>query len=277
MEYIDEIITRLNIDSRIQKLMNKEVKIPAYLDDFNSLSDYWYPHPPCLIPLFLGFGASYKGVINHFFCNRKNTYVEYFLEHGHISEIAINADQFITLMVLRMIITKDELTEEIISFCKQLDYKEYEEVEQFVFDYGDDPEEFNNLVFFEQSRPFKYLKSLNDYNGDFPSSIYILNNSEIIQKSSVFEIAVTEKLSELQDLPPWLKNNTDKKALFNEYISNNQLKEAWFSLNAKGWLLKDVADALEKLKVQAKDDLFNLVADNWINGWRRSTFLNGNY
>jgi hypothetical protein len=66
MENFDLLGKRLAIDSRIQKLMNKGVKIPAYLDDFNSTTDNWYP-------------------------------------------------------VLKMIITKDELTDEIISFCKQLD------------------------------------------------------------------------------------------------------------------------------------------------------------
>jgi hypothetical protein len=277
MNNIDQLVKHLNIDNRIQRLMGKQVKIPAYLDDFNSTADHWYPHPPCFVPLFLGYGASYRGVVHHFFCDRKDTYVEYFLEHGYISEIARNADQFITLMVLRMIITKDELTDEIISFCEQLDYHHYKEVEQFVFDYGDDPNEFDKLVFFDTNQPFKYLKGLNNYTGDFPSSVHILNSNEIIRNASIFEIAVDEKLSEVPDLPSWLINHKDKKALFESCINNNQYKEAWFTLNAKGWLLKDAAEALANLAAKANNELLSLVADHWISDWQRSSYLNGSY
>jgi hypothetical protein len=277
MENFDLLAKRLAIDSRIQKLMNKGVKIPAYLDDFNSLDRHWYPHPPCLIPLFLGYGASYKGIVNHFFCDRKPTFAEYLLEHGYIAEIARNSDQFITLMVLKMIITKDELTDEIISFCKQLDYHHYTAVEEFVFDYGDDPKEFDKLVFFDNNRPFKYLKSLSAYNGDFPSSIHILNSHEMVRNASIFEIAVDEQLSEVPNLPPWLIKDNDKKALFDTFVNDNKLKEAWFTLNANGWLLRDVVEALQKLKDKANNDLFTLVADNWIFDWKRSNYSSGSY
>ena len=277
MGNIKAIIEKLNIGNSIKKLVNREVKIPDYFDDFNSLDSYWYPHPPCLIPIFLGYGASYKGVINHFFCTREVTYTEYFLEHGYISEIARTAEQFITLMVLRMIIVKDGLTDEIIDFCKKLNYNNYEDIDQFTVDYGDDPNDFSHLVFFDRKMPFKYLKDLTQYDGDFPSSLTILNNDDFIQNSCLFELAPIEKLSEIGNLPAWLNSNGNKKALFDQYLSNNDLKGAWFSLNSKGWLLKDVADALEKLKSKANNDLFNLVADNWIDGWKKSTFLNSNY
>jgi hypothetical protein len=277
MQNIDLIVKHLAIDSRIQQLMSKSVKLPAYLDDLNSLTDHWHPHPPCLIPLFLGYGASYKGVINHFFCDRKNTYAEYFLEQGYLSEIARDANQLITLIVLKMIITKDELTTEIIQFCKQLNFHHYNEVEQFAFEWGDDPQEFDKLVFFNQKRPFKYFRNFDDYNGDFPSSLCVLNNNNVIQNSSMFEIAVSEQLNSMPDLPPWLNDNTDKKSLFGVFVANNQLREAWFTLNAKGWLLKDVAEALEQLKEKTEHELFPLVADNWIDGWKNSSYVNGNY
>ncbi|MFC4212408.1 hypothetical protein ACFOWA_14510 [Pedobacter lithocola] len=277
MADIYKIAEKLNLDNRIIKLMKKEILLPNYIDDLNPVTDYWYPHPPCLIPLFLGHGASYKGIINHFFCDRKLTFVEYFLEHGYISEIARNAEQFITLIVLRMIITKDGLTEEIIDFCKKVGLEKYEEIDQFTLDFGDEPQEFKHLVYFKDNRPFKYVKELEGYNGDFPSSIYILNRSIYLQNASQLEIAPTEQLSKIEDLSPWLKENENKKNLFDTYLSNNKLKEAWLTLNSKGWLLKDVANGLQQLKQKTNDERFSIVADYWLDGWNKSTFLDGEY
>ncbi|RFZ92812.1 hypothetical protein D0C36_15565 [Mucilaginibacter conchicola] len=264
-----ELINILGIDQRIQKLMYKEVSVPSYLLDYNSVDEHWYPHPPCLVPLFLGQGASYKGVVKHFFCDREVTYVEYSLENGYISEIARNADQFITLMVLKMLITKDELTDEIISFCKQLDYTAYEAADQFVIDHGDDPAEFRHLPYFGKTLPFKYVKELSDYDGDFPSSIHILNTPAIVQNSSKYEIAADEKLKQTDNLPAWLTDGNDKKTLFYAYLANDQFKEAWFSLNSKGWSAEDTAEALTALKNKSDDEGLALVADNWIERWRR--------
>ncbi|MCZ4223988.1 hypothetical protein [Pedobacter rhodius] len=67
MADIYKIAEKLNVDDRIIKLQRKEILLPNYIDDLNPVTDYWYPHPPCLIPLFLGHGASYKGIINIFF------------------------------------------------------------------------------------------------------------------------------------------------------------------------------------------------------------------
>lgn len=274
---IIKIAEGLNIDSRILKLVNREILLPKYIDDFNSVQDHWYPHPPCLVPLFLGHGASYTGVIKHFFLERESPFVEYVLEDGFISEIARNADQFITLIILKMIIIKDGLTDEIIDFCKSLDFEPYDQIDQFTLDYGDDPQEFKNLVFFKTEEPFKYIRQLNGYNGDFPSSLSILNENSYLKNAAYLEIAATEKLGEIEDLPPWLVEGNNKKNLFDFYLAGNQLKEAWLTLNSKHWLLKDVANCLAQLKKKADDDLFASVADYWIAGWKKSDFLDNQY
>jgi len=36
----------------------------------------------------------------------------------------------------------------------------------------------------------------------------------------------------------------------------------------------DVADALNDLKSKSNNELLNLVSDNWIKNWEKSTFLN---
>lgn len=272
-----DIIHKLKIDPRIEKLIFKEVELPRFLDDFNSLNEYWYPHPPCFIPLFLGHGASYKGINNHFFCERKVTYTEFFLENGYISEIARDSNQFIALIILKMIIIKDGVTEDIISFCDSVGFADYEIIDKFSIEFGDDPKNFEKLIYFKEKLPFKNIKNLEDYNGDFPSSLTILNAN--LENAALFEIAPTESLNEVGNFPLWLEinNEINNVDVFQDYLSKNLLKEAWLLLNKKGWLLKDVAACLEDLKVKANDELFNLVADNWIEGWKKSTFLDGNY
>jgi hypothetical protein len=107
MREINKIINTLSIiDADLKKLIYQKVKIPN-LDDYNSLSDYWYPRPPCFIPLFLGSGASHKGVVNHFFCDRKPTFAKYSLEKGLITEIARNSKPWITLIVPELITLKE--------------------------------------------------------------------------------------------------------------------------------------------------------------------------
>ncbi|WP_345949724.1 hypothetical protein ABDD95_23020 [Mucilaginibacter sp. PAMB04274] len=261
----------LTIDSRIQKLITKEIELPAYLDGFNAIDGHWYPHPPCLVPLFLGHGASYKGIVKHFFCDRKETYAEYILEHGHLSEIARDTDQFITSIVLQMIMTKDGLTHDIVRFCEQVDYKYALEVDEFTVEYGDDPKEFGHLPYFDQNMPFKYLRTLSEYNGDFPSSIYTLNSPDIIQNSSLYEIADEGMLSTIMDLPTWLLSTGDKNAQFYDYLNRGQFKEAWFTLNSKGWELKDLAVALNELKKKSVNRELEQLADDWISKWQNSS------
>jgi hypothetical protein len=278
MELLKKIAELLNIDKTLKKLVFGEIKIP-YHDDYNPVNNYWYQHPPCLIPLFLGYGASYKGVIHHFFTERKNTFVELNLEYGYIIEKALNFKQLSVYLILPMIISEDELTDDIIKFAKEINFEEYKEVNKFSIKHGDDTNYFNEMIYFENNLPLDIVKDISTYKGDFPSSYDNLNEQQILNACS-FEIskaAFEDLKSSNIVIPEWLRENTDKIKLFEKYVINNQLKEAWLTLNSKGWLLKDVAKALETLKSITKENLFHLVADNWINGWKNSTFKDGNY
>jgi hypothetical protein len=268
MRALDRIIGKINlIDKDLKKVINREFKIP-YLDEYNHPSDYWYAHPPCLIPLFLGHGASYSGVVHHFFCHRKDTFGAYRLEDGFISEIARDSKQWVTLIVLKMIMAKDGLTDEIINFCKLINYSDYEEVDQFTFDYGDDPGEFKNLIHFKGKVPSRYIDHIREYNGDFPTTLTAIDH-ENVMNASIFEIAVPEQLKKLENLPLWLNNTIDKPTLFNDYINKDMLREAWFTLNSKGWKPADIAYALDELALKTDEELFHLVAQNWCSGWRK--------
>jgi hypothetical protein len=275
MNALVKITEILKIDSNLKKLIFKEVAIP-YLDDYNQVNESWYPHPPCLIPLFLGYGASYKGIVNHFFVDRSNTFVEYFLEHGYFSEVARTSEQLITRMILQMITAKDEVTEDINDFCNNLNFTELNKVDDFSITYGDNPNDFEKLVHFSNKTPLRYISDSSKYDGDFPSSHKTLNATQV-NNACAFEISTTANIKELKKIPLWLQESNNKKELFENYIANNQLKEAWLTLNSKGWLLTDVAKGLEMLKTKTNDELFHLVANNWLQRWEKSTFKNSNY
>jgi len=277
MKDIYRITEKLNLDDRILKLLRNETSYPLHINDFHALETYWYPHPPCLVPLFLGHGAFYHGVIKHFFCERQPTFAEYILEDGYISEIARDAEQFTTLMLLKIIMNKDGLTDEIIHFCHSIDFEGYDEIDRFIVDYGDDPNEFEHLTCFKNEKPFKHIKNLDEYNGDFPSSLCILNTNLHLQNACSLEIAPVEKLNSIEHIPSWLIESKNQKELFSHYLSRNELREAWLTLNSKNWLLKDVASGLDLFKSKTDDDLFHMVADNWIAGWKNSNFSNSNY
>jgi hypothetical protein len=274
---LELILEKLKVDSNLKELVSKATSIP-YLDDYNPINTYWYPHPPCVVPLFVGYGASYNGIINHFFLERSNSFVELSLERGNIIERALNFKQLATYLVLRMIIIKDDLTEDIIQFAKKIGLNEYEDINQFTIDYGDYDKHFDKLVHYKDNLPLSVIKNIDEYKGDFPSSYNNINEKQLYN-ACAYE--VTEEAYNLikdnHDCPPWLHENSDKKTLFANFINNNQLKEAWLTLNSKGWLLKDVATNLELLKTKANNELFSLVADNWIKGWKSSSFINGNY
>ena len=189
-----------------------------------------------------------------------------------MSEIARNENQLFTLLILKIIVIKDDLSNEIIDFSKEINYDKIQEINEFSIKYGDNPEHFNELVYYKENTPFIYLKDRSQYNGDYPSSLSILNQ-DVIKNFCEFEISNKKLLQEVEDIPLWLESKNNKKELFELFITKNQLKEAWFTLNSKGWLLTDVAKSLKILKNKSNDSLLQLVVDNWINNWEKSDVL----
>lgn len=271
METLKRIEQHLRLSDTFIKIVSGEVETPDAKSYYENLSVFWYPHPPCLIPLFTGYGASYKGLVHHFFCDRKTTFVGYILEQGYFSEIARDENQLITLMILDMLSIEDEISDEIRKFCENINYKESDlnKVYEYYEENSNDTEYLNELDFFENNVPFQDIENIEDYNGDFPASLTIVNEAQI-KNACQFEIDDLSLIEDVKNIPDWLKNNTNKKALFNQYLAENKLKQAWFALNSKDWYLKDVAEALELFKQKTNDTLFHLVADNWIERWKEA-------
>lgn len=274
MKHTFEILEKLGVDENLIKLAKKETAIPYIADDFNSPLDYWYQHPPALVPIFLGFGAAYYGYLKHWFVEREETYMRFVAEWGFMLEYARNSRQFFAQMILGMDMIKEGLDDKILKFAEAVDFKNPQKIDEFAEQYGDDKMNFDKLEFFSGDVPLTYLKSLDEYKGDFPSS-EILFNASVIDKACSYEIAKDEYLDE--NSPEWLDKNTDKKTLFARYISENELGKAWLTLNSTGWRLADVADGLNELKTKTDDALFQMIADNWIDGWQNSNSREASY
>lgn len=94
---IFEILNNLNIDENLIKLSEGEIEIPYVYDNFNSPDIFWYPHPPALVPVFLGYGPMYFGYLKHWFVKRDETFVQYSAEWGYMLEYARTSEQFFEL------------------------------------------------------------------------------------------------------------------------------------------------------------------------------------
>ncbi|MET4083682.1 hypothetical protein ABIB40_003654 [Pedobacter sp. UYP30] len=275
MQKLTAIYNELGVEKTLIDLSNQKIEIP-YLDTYNNPDQYWYPHPPVLIPLFIGHGASYKGILCHFFSPRKRSYIEYELEWGFMLEFARNVDQIYAQMVLDMDMVAEGLDDKILKFCDDVKFKESGEVDIFADKYGNVISDYNKLIHLVENTPLTYLEDITSYTGNYPSSETVLNEKQVYNACS-FEITNINFLRNIPNLPRWLITGNPQKDLFDELINNDDLKGAWLTLNSTGWLLKDVAKGLEKLKSKTDDNLFHLVADNWIIGWQNSSFPEGSY
>ena len=275
MQHLREIFKRLNLNDKLLELVNGNIDIP-YLDRFNQPDGYWYPHPPGLIPVFLGYGASYYGLLHHFFFDREKTFVDYSLERGYMLEYARNANQFFTQMVLDMDMVAEGLNDRILKFCEDIAFKEFKQVDEFADEYGDAKDDFEKLVHLKSDTPLSYVKSLASYNGDYPASTKLFNAGQIFN-CCTFEIAESWYLNNIDDLPEWFRKEIPQAELFESYLENNDLKSAWLTLNSSGWKLKDVAEGLKTLMTKTHDPLFHLIAVNWIEGFQSSDNVNTSY
>lgn len=178
-----QILSDLCIDHRLIKLVRQEIEIPYIGDGYNSANDYWYGHPPALIPLFLGQGASYIGLLNHWCVDRKRTLVEYELEWGYMLERARTADQLFMLMMFDMVMIAEEVNEKIIEFAENIGHLDPFIVDDFASKFGDNPRQIRHLISLNKDTPLTYLEELQNYTGDYPTSERILNPNAIARTS----------------------------------------------------------------------------------------------
>lgn len=70
-----------------------------------------------------------------------------------MSEIARNENQLFTLLILKMIVIKDDLSNEIIDFSKEINYDKIQEIDDFSIKYGDNQNILMNLSIIKKILP----------------------------------------------------------------------------------------------------------------------------
>ncbi|SEC57026.1 hypothetical protein SAMN04489761_3354 [Tenacibaculum sp. MAR_2009_124] len=267
MKLTTKILEYLKIDKRLILLYKKEIDIPIVDDSFEPFTDEWFEHPPMLVPLFVDYDLPLlNGLIVYPFSEKKNSLGSFYLESDQIIEKARTIDQFVTSMIVEMIVAAGGMQPEIEEFCENLGYNKRKEVNDFVEKYGNIPKYFGELIFFTNELPLYYCKDIESYKGDYLSSKGLLNFS-VLEKSNPYELYDQSLLSNLDDIPKWLDGSYDSKVLFNSYMEIGDLEKAWYVLNSKDLDVQDIAKGLMKMKSVTENRIFNLIADNWLLGY----------
>lgn len=115
----------------------------------------------------------------HFFSERRPTIVEYSPEWGYMLEIARNANQLYAQMILDMDMLCDGLDNKITSFCEKINFNRYKEVDAFAEEYGNMPDDYDKLAYLSEDTPLTYVKTIEAYTGDYPSSEHLFNANQI--------------------------------------------------------------------------------------------------
>lgn len=269
------ILRKLNAEKVIIDLYLKHIKFPSYIDGYKPYSEIWFPHPPVLIPLFVNYETpGLYGYFLHHFIDKEIPIVNYSLETNYMVEEARNAEQFFTGIILSDLELGDGLEDEMFSFVKEINYPDVDLLENL--DYESYSKDYSIVPTYKGKLPFLYCEKIEDYNGDFLStSVFFgrgekLLNLKALNKSCSYELVDNSILDGVNDIPLWLNSNTDKKDLFEFYVDRTELDKAWLTLNSSSWYLKDIAEGLQKLKLKTENELFHLIADNWIDGWENS-------
>ena len=273
MNKLVDIYKSLEVDERIIKIYQSEITPPDFEFRWKPAVDFFYPFPPFFVPLFVDNGEpGYYGIVNHFFVDRRQTFAFFSLEAGFVWEEARLVEQYFADLMISMISSEEEITEDILKFTEQIDYNPTDELWNFLTSdnyNGSSLESYHNLNIFSKKIPFTYAVNEKEYDGDFPTSRVGINTNSI-KNACEYEINKNIDVRKYFGECPWLDENSNKKTLFDQYFKQNDLGRAWLTLNSSGWLLDDVVEGLEKLKTKSADDLFYLVADNWIAGYKNS-------
>ncbi|MBO0591657.1 hypothetical protein I2486_09580 [Cellulophaga sp. E16_2] len=270
MNSLINIYHKIGLDNRIIGIFKNEI-ISPYTYNLNTINQFTSTFPPFFIPLFLdGDDPSYIGIIYHPFSERGMVFVKYDISAGYMWEIARNSNQLLTGFLINSIVNNDdEIDPDIKDFAAKINIeidKIFLQTYEDLFD-GSAFRSFRYFNIFSSETPAAYVQNLKSYDGDFPSIKSELNINSL-NYSSDFEIHETVDLINVKKPLPWSKKN--KVEVFNEFINNGDLNNAWLTLNCKGWQIKDVIKGLVLLNTKTKDELFHLVANNWIEGMQKA-------
>ncbi len=267
-----KILEYLNIDDRFLKLIEGKIKVP-YLEDFLPKAlDFWYPHPPFLT-LFSNNELMFDSLRINPFVKGEYNFVIFYLEADALSEEYLNFNQFITKIILRMMMLNEGedniVDEKIAKFIKDIGFDEILNLENFMLTYGDDEKFFKTLTYFKNSLPIELCKDIKTYNGNYFASEDFLNTPRLNAASS-YDIYDSSLLIGVDEVPVWLQKGVNQKQLFYDYLESGDFEKAWLVLNGRDWALEDVAEGMRVFQGKTDNELFHLIAENWLHGYEKS-------
>lgn len=228
----------------------------------------WYGFPPALIPIWSdGSRPTYIGLWKHWFVDREPSFVKMYVSSNRLTiEVARTVEQLFALIAMMSISERDGVEPDLVIFAGKVGLKNLEQINSVSLVSGDDARGFSMIDQFKNETPMESVKLMGDYNGDFPGAGFDRANPWW-EKSCSFEISMDLLSTWPIDLtkPAWIESGTSSKFdLFRSYLDDNNVRNAWLTLNSSGWSIRDAKMAISELELKAKNKQFTLLADAWL-------------
>ncbi|MDN5477265.1 MAG: hypothetical protein L0G39_10060 [Chryseobacterium sp.] len=289
-----EIFELLGVDKKVQDISLGKINFFREYsgweyygsDEVNSKKNH--PHPPLFLPIIIDYDdtpISY-GITKHWFTAREMsyTYMEFSAQFEN-AEIARTSDQLIDSLLFEYfvdVIEDDDIdSNSKLTVLNQLG-REYSFEDIKRISRLNSTEQAQILACFKEKQPLWLFNNynINEYTGSFPSTVDLLNVNGV-SSGAYFEISHKEwigynaekkgfsffkkepKFKSLDNVPDWLRPDTDKKELFEKYIDIGELDKAWLTINGPGFKPLEVGERLQRLKEFSKEEGYHLWADFW--------------
>lgn len=258
-----EVLSSLGVQEPLLRCATGHLRVP--LEGVRAPAE-WYGFPPALIPILMdGSHPMYWGIWQHWFVDRKPTFVKFFVEGGFAVEVARSVEQFLCLIVLSAIVENEGVSPEIERFAQSVGVRNLAEIDHLSLESGDSPQGLSTLPQFRGSLPLESIVRPEEYTGDFPA-LLSESSMQYTNLSCEFEISA-EALRRIQDshnVPSWLNSDVSRMAHFDRCVGDGRIGEAWLTLNSKGWTISEARAAISKLAEVAHDSHFTDLASSWL-------------
>lgn len=234
-------------------------------DNFEPVEDFtnW---PPALIPIACK-GIQVLGYWKHWFGEQPGTYVHYDPETEEVTEIARMPRQFIAHILAEHFEYEDGKTDEAQTFADRVGYVG---IDKLCEESEDGLEEVSD---FQEQTPLDVLDKddLEDYDGHFPSGNFEAAYSWW-QHATEFEGTDAMAWPDEIPKPQWLATK-ETPALFQNYLDNGQLYEAWLSLHCGVWSYQQARKALKQLTLKTRDPSLELLCEAFCHASREEDIV----
>ena len=285
---MEEILNALKLDKRLINLslgvtnLNEEYYGTKSYGLTTAGNDVGNVHPPFFIPILIDYNGTpiADGIVKHWFVDRKMSFGNMdFATTFLTGEFALTSNQFLDTIVYDQILIRDTIvSNEFLEEVKGngINFNEINLLVQENMDYSESKSYFKDkpLFLYDQN------ENINNYKGDYSTAGNIII-SKNIAKACFCEISHLEwigypskkqgfslfkkkpKFEPLENIPEWLRPDTNKKELFEKYINSQDYGKAWLTINGPGFTPIEVGERLQRLKEFSSEKGYHLWADFW--------------